>query len=332
MDVLTVPGGRYASILSPRDVPLPLPLDDMARGRRVELEIGFGNGEYTVKYAKARPDVLLFGLEVSPACVMRCAERASREGAGEGLRLIRADARVRMRELFRDEQLDKVFMNFPCPWPKARHAARRVTARDFVDGLAAVLKIGGTFELVTDDAAYADEVRASLGAWPTLSLEGDETGLARDVTTKYERKWLAEGKDIHRLTFVKTGPSTVERRTWGARADGAEGSEGYGLHIRMDRPASEEAVASLDGSSGGAGTAHWAFGQHWAAPMEGAFLLQTFSTDDEFEQRYYIRVSRKGEGGIVQLDRTAGAFLTPAVRGALEDAARRLSSIMEAGA
>ena len=120
----------------------------MARGRRTELEIGFGNGEYTVKHARRAPDVLLWGIELSPACVLRCARRA----AGlNNLRLIRTDARRMMKELFRDEALDRVYMNFPCPWPKRRHAHRRVTARDFTDSLAAVLRLGGVFELLTDD-------------------------------------------------------------------------------------------------------------------------------------------------------------------------------------
>ena len=299
---------RYGVILSPRDLSLPLSLPD----RRTELEIGFGNGEYTVKYAQAHPEILLFAVEVSPACVLRCARRA----AGlDNLRLIRADSRLMMREFFADGTLDKVYMNFPCPWPKRRHAHRRVTARDFAGSLAAVLKPGGVFELVTDDEPYAQEARNRLGSHPALALERFETNPLRPVTTKYERKWLSEGKDIYRLTFVKTGNFTVQRRSW----------EEWEMHIRTNRPATPGFMASLNGIAVRDGEARWAFGGYYTAPGEDAFLLETFSTDDEFEQRYYLRVSERDGGGLVQMDRTANAFLTPSVRGALRDVASRLS-------
>ena len=300
---------QYGVILSPRDLSLPLDIKG-----RAELEIGFGNGEYTVRYARAHPDTLLFGMELSPACVLRCARRA---WGLENLRLLRADARLMLRELFRDGALDKVTMNFPCPWSKRRHAHRRVTARDFADGLAAVLKTGGVFELMTDDEPYAEEARSRLGEHPALEAGAFEVNPLRPVTTKYERKWMEEGKPIYRLTFTRAERDfTAQRRAWGE----------FDMHIRTEQPATEDFIAALNGVSGKKGEAHWAFGRHYSDPGQDAFLLETFSVDDEFEQRYYIRVSGRDKGGLVQLDPTANAFLTPAVRGSLADVAGRLSS------
>lgn len=298
---------RYGVILNPRDLSLPLNLEGTAG--RVELEIGFGNGEATVRHARTNPGTLVFGLEVSRACVLRCARRAA--GLGN-LRLICADARAMMRELFRDGALDRVVMNFPCPWPKRRHAKRRVTAKDFADGLAAVLREGGVFELVTDDRPYALEALERLGAHPALTAGAMEVNPPRLQTTKYERRWLEEGRDILRLTFTKRGGFTVPRRTWGDRD----------MHIRTGHPPRAALIASLEGTSGGAGEARWAFGRCYEG--QGAWLLETFSIDDEFEQRYYIRASVRDGGGLVKLDGTANAFLTPAVRGSLRDAAARL--------
>ena len=118
---------------------------------RTELEIGFGNGEFTVKYAHANPNVFIYGLEISQACVLRCARRA----AGlNNLRIINTDARYMLRELFADESFDRIIMQFPCPWPGNKNAHRRVTAKDFSDGLAAVLKLDGIFEMLTDFRGY----------------------------------------------------------------------------------------------------------------------------------------------------------------------------------
>ena len=221
-----------------------------------------------------------------------------------------------MKELFADSSLDKIYMNFPCPWPKKRHAHRRVTAREFTDDLAAVLRPGGVFELVTDDEPYAQEVRTRLSEHAALNFLTHELNPVRPVTTKYERKWMEQGKAIHRLIFAKTRDFTVARRTW-------RDSE---MHIRTEYPPNEERIAALDGESGRKGDARWAFGRHYIGP-DGApcFLVDTFSTDDEFEQRYYLRVSERGGGTLVQLDGTANAFLTPAVRCAAEDLARRLA-------
>ena len=308
------PWGGYGNILLPRGLSLPLDLEALSGGReRAELEIGFGNGEYTVRYAASHPDTFFVGMEVSPACILRCARRS----AGlDNLRLVRTDARYMMKELFADASLDRVAMNFPCPWPKKRHAHRRVTARDFTDDLAAVLKRGGVFELVTDDEPYAQEVQARLSAHAALELRSHETNPERPVTTKYERKWMEQGKTIHRLTFVKTRDFTVVRRTW----RDAE------MHIRTEYPLKEERLSALDGTSGRQGDARWAFGRHYIGTgARPCFLVDTFSTDDEFEQRYYLRVSERDGGTLIQLDGTANAFLTPAVRCAAEDLARRLS-------
>ena len=99
---------QYKVIIFPESG-LPLPVKN-----HTELEIGFGNGEFTAQYAKKNPEIFLYGIEISQACVLRCARRA--EGLNN-LRIINTDARYMLRELFEDEALDKIIMQFPCPWP-----------------------------------------------------------------------------------------------------------------------------------------------------------------------------------------------------------------------
>ena len=193
---------QYGVILTAPDLPLATP-------EHSQLEIGFGNGEFTVQYAEANPDVMLYGIEISQACVLKCARRA----AGlKNLRIINTDARYMLREIFADESLERIFMQFPCPWSKNTDAHKRVTAKDFSDGLAAVLKIGGVFEMLTDDEAYSLEVKSVLGSHEALEFSCYEVNPVREITTKYERKWLEEGRNIYRVTFTKTKAFTIERR------------------------------------------------------------------------------------------------------------------------
>ena len=289
------------------------------------LEIGFGNGEYTVKWAAANPDTLLIGLEVSFASVTRCARRIADMDLSN-LKILCADARFMMKELFADETLDRVMMNFPCPWPKTRHAKRRVTAKAFADSLAAVLKIGGTFELVTDEGWYAKEALQALSRHETFPSAAIEEGFSRPVTTKYERKWLEMGKDIFRLTAVKEKKFTVRRETWGFDW----GEKDMPMHMKTGKPApKEEELAFLLGASGARGDARWVFKEHYAAGGDGKkFLVKTVSIDDEFEQRYYLQVTERGGNALVKPDDTAKIFLTPSVRFAVEDLTRRLAEVV----
>ena len=292
----------YGAIIYPESG-IFLPVND-----NTELEIGFGNGEYTVQCARLNPDTLYYGVEVSQACVLRCARRA--EGL-DNLRLINTDARYMLRELFADESFSRIIMQFPCPWSKNADAHRRVTAKDFADGLAAVLKVGGVFEMVTDDEPYANEVRRVLGGHEALRAEIFEVNPSRIITTKYERKWLAEGRNIYRVTFRKMGAFTAQRRV------------SQEMHIKIQRVITGEAVESLRNIEGHGEKSFWKFGRTFT---DGdIYLLETLTSDDEFEQKFYIHIAPHGEGSLLRLDKTAKAFLTPSVRSALNDAAQRLS-------
>ena len=325
----------WKNILSPRGLKLPLNLEQLglAKIEKAALEIGFGNGEYTVGWAAANPNSLLIGLEVSSSCAARCARRIGNAGLSN-LKILCADARFMMKELFADESLDLVMMNFPCPWPKTRHAKRRVTAKEFADSLAAVLKIGGTFELVTDEEWYAAEVRKVLSEHEALSVSCYDKSFSRAITTKYERKWLAMGKAITRLAVAKTKKFTIDRSTWKFDWNNEEDTA---MHVKTGKPLPENIFAFLSRVSGVMGSARWAFNGYYTAGGESdnednerdkRFLVETVASDDEFEQRFYLKVVERSEGVMVKLDGSTKVFLTPAVRFAVEDLARRLTQPM----
>ena len=305
MDILsatTQAKPQYGVILSCPSLPLETP-------EHSHLEIGFGNGEYTVQYAEAHPDVMVYGVEISRSCVLKCARRA----AGlRNLRIINTDARYMLRELFRDGSLERIFMQFPCPWSKNADAHRRVTAKDFADGLAAVLKAGGEFEVLTDDEPYSLEVKHVLGRHEALTLSGYEVNPHRDITTKYERKWLEEGSNIYRVSFRKIKAFSVERRT------------GEEMHTKIAHEVSAEDLRALRNVEGtdDAHKAFWKFGKVFTDGE--SYLLEAMTSDEEFIQEFYITVILRDGGTLLRLGKTARAFLTPAVRAALSDVAERL--------
>ena len=306
MDILaasTQAKPQYRVILTAPELPLETP-------EHSQLEIGFGNGEFTVQYAALNPGVMLYGVELSQSCVLKCARRA----AGlSNLRILNTDARYMLREFFADESLERIFMQFPCPWSKTSDAHRRVTAKDFSDGLAAVLKLGGVFEMLTDDEPYSLEVKRVLASHEALELSGYEVNPVRPVTTKYERKWLEEGKNIYRVLFTKTRAFTVERRT------------SQEMHIKIKHEASGQEIAALRNVEGQdeSHKSFWKFGRTFTDGE--SYLLETMTSDEEFMQEFYITILARDGGSLLRLDKTSRAFLTPAVRMALSDAAHRLS-------
>lgn len=285
------------------------------------IEIGFGNGDFLVHLAEKRPDALVYGIEVSHMCLEKALSRI-RQMNLPNVRLLCGDARFLLRECFPDSSAERIYMSFPCPWPKERHARRRVTSEGFSGTLASVLKIGGVFEMATDEAWYADEVEQILGSHPALKLDGRRLNFRRDITTKYERKWLEQGKDIHLLYIRKTAPWNAPRMVEGSLED---------MHVRIAPavPVSLEKLNRTVTGFTGSGTgrhgedSHWAFRGGFSAD-DGTLLEETICTDSGYEQKFYIKIVCKPECTLVKLDGVFLPYLTPAVRFAIEDAARRI--------
>lgn len=188
------------------DLGAPLDLDALKPdATEVWLEIGFGGGEHLAAQAARRPEVLLLGAEPflnGAASVLRHIE-------AQGLTNVRlhvGDARDLLAAL-PDAALDRAFILFPDPWPKARHHKRRLVQPAFVDELARVLKPGGRLRFATDWAGYADWALARFLAVPALTWTAEKaddwrTPPADHVTTRYEQKRLGNVAPVF-LDFVR---------------------------------------------------------------------------------------------------------------------------------
>lgn len=288
------------------------------------IEIGFGNGDFLVHLAQKRPDALVYGIEVSHMCIEKALSRILSAGL-TNVRLMCGDARFLIRECFEDNSVERIYMSFPCPWPKERHAGRRVTSKGFSDSLASVLKPGGVFEMATDEGWYADEVEEILGNHEALHLAERKLNFRRDITTKYERKWLAMKKDIHHLYIEKTAAWSAPRMVEGSLED---------MHVRITPalPVTIEMLnEALSGSTGsGKGRhgeeLHWAFRGAFRA-ADGTLLEETVASDSGYEQKFYLKFVMKPECTLVKLDGVFIPFLTPSVRAALHDAASRIQNL-----
>jgi tRNA (guanine-N7-)-methyltransferase len=279
------------------------------------VEIGFGNGDFLFYRSGLNPDMLHLGIEVSLRCIDKAAKRVGRAGR-RNVRFLLGDARFLLREVFPEASLEGIYMHFPCPWPKSRHAARRVTTTDFINVLAGVLKIGGFFELVTDEEWYALAAEEALGAHEALAVTVCEPNPARPMTTKYERKWLDMGKTIFRLQVVKERPNAVPQLL----------RRNEPMHIVLPGVTLPDEmiqhIASLEGGDAGA---RWVICQSYRG-MDGSGLAQVITCDDGFEQRFYLRLVPRQESCLIKVDDASYPFNTPAVQAALKGVARALEA------
>ena len=167
-------------------------VDDPARvyGRvaPLVLEVGFGMGEATAELAAAEPERDVVAVEVHAAGIGHLMRLLDERGL-TNVRIIEGDAREVLEDLSAQVlAMARVF--FPDPWPKARHAKRRLVSTEFLDLLSARLVSGGLLHLATDDASYAEHARSVIDAHPQFTLTGD---VPWRPVTKYERRGLDAG-------------------------------------------------------------------------------------------------------------------------------------------
>ena len=177
----------------------PVALEPWRQGRPLWLEVGFGGGEHLVHMARLHPEVALIGAEPFVNGIAMLLGRI-RTGSLTNLRLHPADVRD-LFEVLPPAILHKVFLNYPDPWPKARHHRRRFVTPEYLDALARITAPGAEFRVATD---IPDYVRQTLEEVPRAGFDLVHLGgIPWDdwIPTRYEQKALREGRTPHYLTF-----------------------------------------------------------------------------------------------------------------------------------
>lgn len=169
------------------------------------LEIGFGGGEHLAAQAARRPDVLFIGAEPFQNGVASALRHIDEAGL-TNVRVHDGDARELLARM-PDASLERIFVLFPDPWPKARHHKRRLLQPDVAAELARVLKVGGRLRFASDWANYVDWSLELLSATPGLTWTADQaadwrTPPADHVTTRYEEKRLGDCAPVF-LDFIR---------------------------------------------------------------------------------------------------------------------------------
>ena len=166
-------------------------IDVFERKAPIEVEIGFGNGEFLVRQAHSFPEKNFVGMELKWGSVRRGLRRIARAGL-PNVRLLRIDSRIAFERLFLPMSTDHVYALFPMPWPKRYHERHRLFSHNFLMLLNNRLSSNGEAQIVTDCETYFSWVLDQL---PGTGFNVNTKTLSPQFNTKYERKWREKGQN-----------------------------------------------------------------------------------------------------------------------------------------
>ena len=173
----------------------------------LHVEFGTGKGQFISGIAARNPEINYIGMEVQEGVIYYAAKKVSEmESPIENVRLILGDV-SQVEDIFSPGEIDCIYLNFSDPWPKARHAKRRLTYRLFLDKYEIILKKGGEIRFKTDNKELFD---FSLGefkerGWTLSQVTYDlhSHPVEGDVETEYEEKFSRKGNSICRLVATR---------------------------------------------------------------------------------------------------------------------------------
>lgn len=170
---------------------------------KILLELGCGKGQFIIAKAKANKELNYIGVEGQQTIILRALEKASKEQT-TNIRFMMGFIKD-VTDIFEEDELSGVFLNFSDPWPKDRHSKRRLTHKNFLEGFKKVSKAGSILEIKTDNEELFEFTLGQIGMMGfeiielTRNLHLSEC-TSKNITTEYEDKFKDFGKKIQ---FVK---------------------------------------------------------------------------------------------------------------------------------
>lgn len=176
----------------------------------IHIEIGMGKGQFILNLAKHNPNVNYVGIERYSSVLLRALEKFDTEEFCEldNVRFICMDA-MALPEVFDIGEVAKIYLNFSDPWPKARHARRRLTSTQFFSQYDKVLAKEGVVEFKTDNRPLFEFSLEQVeeAGWKligkTFDLHHDTEMNKGNVMTEYEEKFSSMGNPIHKLIATR---------------------------------------------------------------------------------------------------------------------------------
>lgn len=178
----------------------------------IHIEIGMGKGRFITDMAILHPEINYIGIEMYSSVLLRAVQKMDRlaedEKVPKNLRFLCVDAR-KLGEIFALDEIDKIYLNFSDPWPKARTAKRRLTSQQFLARYDQILQSDGIVEFKTDNTDLFDFSLEEIepAGWKLLAmtrdLHKDPDMREGNIMTEYETKFSALGQKICKYVIAR---------------------------------------------------------------------------------------------------------------------------------
>ena len=170
----------------------------------IHIEIGMGKGRFLHTLAKLNPQINYVGIEKYSSVLIRALEKREQLTDLHNLYFLRMDAED-LPEVFSSGEVSGIYLNFSDPWPKDRHAKRRLPSKEFLARYDQILTPQGRVEFKTDNRSLFDFAleQAREAGWIidacTYDLHHDEMLCQGNIMTEYEERFSAQGNPIHKV-------------------------------------------------------------------------------------------------------------------------------------
>lgn len=170
----------------------------------IHLEIGSGKGQFIANIAKTYPEINFIGLELQTSVIVSALEKV-KALEQTNIALLNKDARD-LVHFFAPGELDRIYLNFSDPWPKRRHAKRRLTHVNFLDIYKQILKPQGEIHLKTDNQKFFEFSLNSFSdegfRLKNITFDLHQSDFEGNIMTEYEEKFSQQGMPIYRCEAV----------------------------------------------------------------------------------------------------------------------------------
>lgn len=171
----------------------------------LRIEVGMGKGQFIIAMAQKYPEINFIGIERYDSVLLRAIQKLEKEeNQPANLRFVCMDA-GELPETFGKGEVDRIYLNFSDPWPKERHAKRRLTSREFLKRYEEILEPGHFVEFKTDNVGLFDFSLEEIQDYGwilkdhTHDLHHHEYMNNGNIMTEYEEKFSSQGNNICKL-------------------------------------------------------------------------------------------------------------------------------------
>lgn len=171
----------------------------------IHIEIGCGRGRFIVATAKKYPDINFIAIEKDESALLSAMEQAKAQEI-KNLVFISFFAQE-LVDVFENEEISRIYLNFSDPWPRKKQAGRRLTHKNFLEVYAQILKNDGYIHFKTDNQGLfefsLEEFSANAWKMRNISLDLHASAIENNVTTEYEEKFSTLGFRIYRVELSR---------------------------------------------------------------------------------------------------------------------------------